>query len=289
MPLVDEDLVARSSITYLEGYLWDRPSAKAACRKAADICRKSGGKLALTLMPLATAPLVKQATSSMPAYLLYLRGKHYLAKRTEEGFRKAINCFDVAIESDPTYAPAHAGLANAYILFGFDEYRGLPPELAMPRGKAAAQRALELDPTLAEPHAALGWVSLFYEWDWGAAEREFQRAIALQANLAVGHHWYALYLTAMGRAEQSIAELHRTLATRCSLSCRPVSGERTGSPGVSKKPSPNCGGRWKWIPTSFRRNLNWRACSGCRGSSPRRGRCAARRGRGRRTVCGRWW
>ena len=177
-----------------------------------ELARAIAGKLALTLLPVTTAPLVKQATSSMPAYLLYLRGKHYLAKRTEEGFRRAINCFDVAIESDPTYAPAHAGLANAYILFGFDEYRGLPPELAMPRGKAAAQRALELDPTLAEAHAALGWVSLFYEWDWGAAEREFQQAIALQSNLAVGHHWCALYLMAMGRAEESIAEMQRTLA-----------------------------------------------------------------------------
>ena len=177
-----------------------------------ELARAIAGKLAHTLLPVATAPLVKPATSSMPAYLLYLRGKHYLAKRTEEGFRKAINCFDVAIESDPTYAPAHAGLANAYILFGFDEYRGLPPELAMPRGKAAAERALELDVTLAEAHAALGWVSLFYEWDWAAAEREFQRAIAMQANLAVGHHWYGLYLMAMGRAAESIAEMQRALA-----------------------------------------------------------------------------
>src|SRR5207244_11459314 len=128
---------------------------------------------------------------------LYLRGRHYLAKRTEESLRKAIELFELAIESDPAYAVAYAGLANAYILFGFDEYRGLPPELAMPRGKAAAQRALELDPTLAEPHAALGWVSLFYEWDWGAAEREFQRAIALQANPAVVHHCYAQSLTPM--------------------------------------------------------------------------------------------
>ena len=177
-----------------------------------ELARAIAGKLAHTLLPVATAPLVKQATSSMPAYLLYLRGKHHLAQRTEEGFRKAIDCFDLAIESDPTYAPAHSGLASAYILFCFDEYRGLSPQLAMPRGKAAAQRALELDATQAEPHAALGWVSLFYEWDWGAAERAFQRAIALQPNLAVSHHWYALYLMAMGRAEESIAELHRTLA-----------------------------------------------------------------------------
>jgi len=177
-----------------------------------ELARAIAQKLALTLLPAAPAPLVKPASSSMPAYLLYLRGKHYLAKRTEEGFRKAINCFDVAIESDPTYAPAHAGLANAYVLFGFDEYRGLPPELAMPRGKAAAQRALELDPTLAEAHAALGWVSLFYEWDWGGAERAFKRAIALQPNLAVGHHWYALYLMAMGRADESIAEMRQALA-----------------------------------------------------------------------------
>jgi len=145
-----------------------------------ELARAIAGTLAHTLVPGPRPSLVKQATSSMPAYLLYLRGQHYLARRTQEGFRKAIQFFDLAIESDPAYAPAHAGLANAYILFGFDEYRGLPPELAMPRGKAAARRALELDPTLAEPHATLGWVSLFYEWDWGVAEREFQRAIAAQ-------------------------------------------------------------------------------------------------------------
>jgi len=177
-----------------------------------ELARAIAGTLARTLVPGPRPSLVKPATSSMPAYLLYLRGQHYLAKRTQEGFRKAIELFDVAIESDPAYALAYAGLANAYILFGFDEYRGLPPELAMPRGKAAAQRALELDPALAEPHAALGWVALFYEWDWGAAEREFQRAIAAQANLAVGHHWYALYLMAMGRADESIAEMQRALA-----------------------------------------------------------------------------
>jgi len=156
--------------------------------------------------------LVKQATSSMPAYLLYLRGRHYLAKRTEESLRKAIELFELAIESDPAYAVAYAGLANAYILLGFDEYRGLPPEVAMPRGKAAAQRALELDTTLGEAHAALGWVSLFYEWDWGSAERELLRAVAAQPNLAAGHHWYALYLMAMGRADESIAEMQRALA-----------------------------------------------------------------------------
>jgi adenylate cyclase len=177
-----------------------------------ELARAIAGKLAHTLIPQAQAPLVRRSTSSMPAYMLYLRGQHYLAKRTEEGFRKAIQFFEIAIESDPAYPLAYAGLANAYALFGFDDYRGLPPALAMPRGKAAALHALELDATLADPHAALGWVSLFYEWDWGGAERAFQRAITLKPNLAVGHHWYALYLMAMGRADESIAEMRQALA-----------------------------------------------------------------------------
>ena len=177
-----------------------------------ELARAIAATLARTLVPGPRPSLVKQATSSMPAYLLYLRGRHYLAKRTEESLRKAIELFELAIESDPAYAVAYAGLANAYILLGFDEYRGLPPEVAMPRGKAAAQRALELDTTLAEAHAALGWVSLFYEWDWGSAERELLRAVAAQPNLAAGHHWYALYLMAMGRADESIAEMQRALA-----------------------------------------------------------------------------
>jgi len=176
-----------------------------------ELARAIAGKLATRLVSPPGPPLVRQSTSSMPAYMLFLRGQHYLAARTEEGLRRAIECFELALESDPGYALAYAGLANAYVLFGFDEYRGQPPSVAMPRGKTAALKALELDPALAEPHAALGWVSLFYEWDWSGAEREFQRAIALKPDAAVGHHWFALYLMATGRADESIAAMQRAL------------------------------------------------------------------------------
>jgi len=133
----------------------------------------------------------------------YLLGLHYLRSGTREGTEKAVEYFQAAIAKDPNQALSYAGLANAY--------RGLSslymaPLDAMPKAKAAAVRALELDETLAEPHASLGVLKLFYDWDWPGAEQEFRRALVLNSSLVEAHLGYATYLATRGRFEDALAE-----------------------------------------------------------------------------------
>ncbi|HKP35492.1 MAG TPA: protein kinase [Pyrinomonadaceae bacterium] len=143
------------------------------------------------------------------AYLLYLRGNYFWNRRNAEGFVKAIDYYQSAIERDPNYALAYDGLAKSYGLQGayFVPNSGDP----FPRAKAAALKALELDPDLAEAHTTLALVNWLYDWDWEAADREFRRAIDLNPSYVTAHHWYGLYLGEMGRAEESIAEEKRAL------------------------------------------------------------------------------
>src|SRR5262249_38062511 len=115
--------------------------------------------------------------------------------------------FREAIQADPGYAPAHAGLADAYLFC----YCSSPLTEVIPKAKAAALRALSLDRNLAEAHATLGFIDMTFEYDWPAAERELQRAIALNPNYAVGHQFYGGYLTQSGRWEEGIQEVRRAL------------------------------------------------------------------------------
>jgi DNA-binding winged helix-turn-helix (wHTH) protein/Tfp pilus assembly protein PilF/TolB-like protein len=141
------------------------------------------------------------------AYQLYMRGRYFWNRRTEEGLRQSISYFRQAIDADPNYALAYAGLADSYaLLSSFSIESG---RTAIPDARAAALSAIQLDPTLAEPHASLGMIYFFTDWDGRAAEREFERAIALNPNYATAHHWYALDLAAMGRFPQALYEIHR--------------------------------------------------------------------------------
>ncbi|HEV2667728.1 MAG TPA: winged helix-turn-helix domain-containing protein, partial [Blastocatellia bacterium] len=150
--------------------------------------------------------LAKRYTNDTEAYRLYQTGRFYWDKRTENGFKKAIDYFRQATQRDPHYALAHAGLADAYI--GLTFYNYLPPKEAMPQAKASAMEALKLDDTLAEAHASLAHVKVNYEWDWAGAESEFKRAIALNPRYATAHQWYAIhYLTPKGRLEEALAEM----------------------------------------------------------------------------------
>ncbi len=120
---------------------------------------------------------------------------------------KAIEFFQRAIEKDPEYASAYAGLADSYAVLG--SYSFVPPKEAYPRAEAAASKALELDENLAEAHTSMGLVRFFYDWDWSTAEREFKRAIELNRGYATAHHAYAVYLTAMERFDEAITEMKR--------------------------------------------------------------------------------
>jgi eukaryotic-like serine/threonine-protein kinase len=141
------------------------------------------------------------------AYELYLRGRYYWNARNKENIQTAIDCFQQAIELDPTYALAHAGLADSYVLMSTVAYgRPMSTKEAMVKAKAAAKKALEIDDTLCEAHTSLGVYLLRYEWNWPEAEKEFIRAISLNPNYASAHYWYSNLLALTGRSDKSIAE-----------------------------------------------------------------------------------
>jgi serine/threonine protein kinase len=146
--------------------------------------------------------LAKHYTESNEAYQLYLKGRFYWNKRTGEALAKAIEYFNQAIEKDPGFALAYAGLADCYVV----PATRMPPREAMPKAKAAAMRALELDETLAEAHTALGRVLGVYDWDWPSAEKEYKRAIELNPRYAIAHQWYGGWLQVMGHHNEAIAE-----------------------------------------------------------------------------------
>jgi len=151
----------------------------------------------------------KRNTNDDEAYRLYLRGNYFWNRRSYEGITKAIEYYQQAIDRDPNYAVAYDGLAKSYGLIG--AYFMPWPENPYPKAKAAALRALELDPDLAEAHTSLALVTWLYDWDWEAADREFRRALNLDPGYVTGHQWYGLYLGEMGRADESIAHERRAL------------------------------------------------------------------------------
>ena len=151
--------------------------------------------------------LAKHYTENNEAYQLYLKGRFYWNKRTGEATKTAIEYFNQAIEKDPGYALAYAGLANCYVIRTHPQ----PPREKMPKARAAAMRALELDETLAEAHTSLARVLALYDWDWPGAEKEFKRAIELNPRYEVAHEWYGGYFELMGRPDESLAERKKAL------------------------------------------------------------------------------
>jgi len=153
--------------------------------------------------------LAKTYTTNPEAYRGYLQGRYWSNKRTEDGFNKGIECFQQAIAKDPTYALAYCGLADCYSMHA--NYGFLPPKIGYSKANDAALKALELDDTLSEVHVSLGFIKSDYTWDWSGAEKEFQRAIALNPNYATAHQWYGYALWRTGKFEESIAEHRRAL------------------------------------------------------------------------------
>jgi serine/threonine-protein kinase len=151
---------------------------------------------------------VKPPTALIEAYTLYLRGRYFACKRTPEALRLAIEYFEQVIELDPDYALAHAGVGECYTLLGFEEFGNLAPCEAMPRAKRSLERALALDPEIAEGHNWRGAVAFLFEYDWPGAEAAFLRAINLRPAYALAHTWYAVFLSAMSRHEEAIERIH---------------------------------------------------------------------------------
>ena len=150
--------------------------------------------------------LRKRQTDNPAAYQAYLKGRYYWNKRTEEGLKTSTKYFQDAVNIDPCYAQAYAGLADSYAVQGIAEYGLSLPTEAMPRAKAAAAKALEIDDTLVEAQTTIAHVVAFYDWDWTRAEQEFKHALELDQRYALCHHWYACYLAAVGRHTDALAE-----------------------------------------------------------------------------------
>ena len=174
-----------------------------------DVAQAVAKEIQVKLTPQEQARLVNARPIDPGAHEAYLRGRFYWNKFTAEGFKKSIDYFQQALEKDPAYALAYAGLADAYNILAVASH--LPPKEVMPKAKAAAIKALELDETLAEAHVSLGIFKLFYEWDWVGAEREFKRAIELNSNNPDAHHFYGHYLEAIGRMDEATAVTKRAL------------------------------------------------------------------------------
>jgi tetratricopeptide (TPR) repeat protein len=174
----------------------------------AGICKEISEKLLLRLTTEERKRLTKRPTDNIDAYHAYLKGRYYWNKRTDEGVRKAIEYFKQAIDTDPSYALAYVGLADSYVILGSGGIATMSPREAFPRAKEAAIRALEIDDTLAEAHASLGFSLTSYYLDWPAADREFKRSVELRPGYATAHHWYGFTcLVAMGLLDEAIAEL----------------------------------------------------------------------------------
>jgi DNA-binding winged helix-turn-helix (wHTH) protein/TolB-like protein/Tfp pilus assembly protein PilF len=151
--------------------------------------------------------LAKQYTANTEAYQLYLKGRYFWNKRTAEDLKKSVMYFTQAVEKDPRFALAYAGLADSYSLL--TDYEALPAGETYPEAKMAVTKALEIDGQLAEARTSLAYIKAFYEWDWAGAETEFKRAIELNPNYATAHQWYAEYLSAMGRTNEALVEIKR--------------------------------------------------------------------------------
>lgn len=166
-------------------------------------------EIRVKLTPEEKERFAKNPAVSPKVYESYLKGRYYWNKRSEDSLTRAIDYYDYATRNDPNYALAFAGLADCYAILGATIFGRLPSEQASPNAKAAAQRALQLDPSSAEAETALATAKFNYDWDWAGAEDGFRRAIALNPSYATGYQRYSLYLSAMGRSRDSLDQIDR--------------------------------------------------------------------------------
>jgi serine/threonine-protein kinase len=204
--VVSAELVDVENNRRLWGGQYDRrPSDILAVQS--EISREISEQLRSRLTNEEQKRLTKHYTENTDAYQDYLKGRYYWNKRTGEDLKRAIDYFNEAIAKDPRYALAYAGLADCYIVI--PNYSDVSTQEAYIKAKEAALKALEIDDSLAEAHISLGGIKNDYEWDFAGAETEFKRALTLNPNYATAHHWYAQFLSPMGRHEEALAEIKR--------------------------------------------------------------------------------
>jgi TolB-like protein/Tfp pilus assembly protein PilF len=174
-----------------------------------EVTRAIVSEIRVKLTAQEEARLANSRPINPEAYQLYLKGHYHWNKRSLDGFQKAIEYFQQATAKDPAYAMAYVGLADTYIYFSFFDV--VPPQEAMPKAKAAAARALEIDNRLGEAHVSLGYVSYMYDWDWPAAGKHFEQALTLNPAYSRAHTFYPFYLSSLGRSEEALAVAKRSL------------------------------------------------------------------------------
>ncbi len=172
-----------------------------------DISKEISQQLSLKLVGEDEKKLTKRSTENTEAYQLYLKGRFHWNKRKADDLQKAADYFNQSIEKDPSFALAYVGLASTYTIL--PEYSGLPAKDFIVKAEAAARKALELDATLAEPHAALGLIKSEYQWDWEGADKELKRAMELDPNYPTIYHWYSNSLEEQGKLEEALSEIKR--------------------------------------------------------------------------------
>jgi serine/threonine protein kinase/tetratricopeptide (TPR) repeat protein len=202
---VRTELVDAADNSHLWGEQYDRKLADALAVQN-EIAHQIVDKLRIRLNSTQMTHMIMRQTANPEAYQLYLKGRYFAAQFTPDSLSKGMNYFRQAIAVDPTYALAYDGMAYYYTLI---EDQGDPPDETMPKAKEAARKALELDDSLVEAHVELGGVYSMYDFDWAAAEREFQRAFRLNPNYAAAHEYYGWYLIPRGRMDQAIHEGQR--------------------------------------------------------------------------------
>ncbi len=172
-----------------------------------DVANRVASALKIRLRRAEKRNITKKATDNPDAYSDYLNGRYHWNQRTAEGLNEAIRLFTSALSKDPSYALAQAGLADSHAMLALFEF--VPPSQAFPEARVAAEKALAIDPNLAEAHTSLGLIRFQYDRDWAGAEAEFRRALELNANHAPAHQFFADYLKAVGRFPEALAEMKR--------------------------------------------------------------------------------
>src|SRR6201998_4526675 len=177
-----------------------------------QVARAIADEIRVEITPQEQAALKSAKKIEPEAYEAYLKGRYFWNKRTADGLERAVDYFNQAIARDPNYAAAYSGVADTYALLGDWEYAAMSPKEAMPKALSAARRALQLDNSLGEAHASLAFCLEGFDWDFAAAEKEFQRAIGLNPGYATAHHWYAWHLSLVGRNKEAIAEMEKAVS-----------------------------------------------------------------------------
>jgi tetratricopeptide (TPR) repeat protein len=203
---ISVELIDARDRSHIWGEHYDRKATDLAFLQK-ELAQDIASHLRWQLTPEGQTPERKIYTENIGAYQLYLKGRYFWNKRTEDDLRKGIECFQQAIDQDPNYALAYAGLADSYIIKA--NWRFGPSGEAYLRARAAALRALELDPQLAEAKTSVAYTTLLYQWDWKGAEKEFREAIALNPNYATAHHWFSICLLTAGRQAEAVTEIQR--------------------------------------------------------------------------------